>query len=321
MTNSDFHGGASSQSVRIDQLGLKSPWFVVGWPGIGGVASHVIQQLDHLFESDHAEVVVADSSFEIEHILIRDGISFPGPLPRLPFRTVRSGGDHDLVLFLPERQPVNGGLELCRRVMAAAISFGVERVVTFAAMTSTIDPQATPSTTFCTPCALTSTDLLNRGMTPMDHGSVKGLNGLMLLAAQEAGIPSQCLIGEISNWGLQLPSPKTSKILLENFGTLIGRSFDLKYMDKQIEVIEEYLIEQKQATLAQFAAEHGQFASADEVQQDDYLATSELDNLEGLFSAAISDKTKTAVLKAELDRLGVFSRFEDRFLDLFRECS
>lgn len=321
MSNSDFHGGTASQSVRIDQLGLKSPWFVVGWPGIGGVASHVIQQLDHLFESNHAEVVVADSTFEIEHILIRDGISFPGPLPRLPFRTVKSGGDHDLVLFLPERQPMTGGLELCRRVMAAALSFEVERVVTFAAMTSTIEPQATPSTTFCTPCALTSADLLNRGNIPMDHGSVKGLNGLMLLAAQEAGIPSQCMIGEISNWGLQLPSPKTSKVLLENFGTLIGRSFDLTYMDKQIEVIEEYLIEQKQATLAQFAAEHGQYPSSDRSDQDDYLASSEIDNIESLFSAAISDKTKTAVLKVELDRLGVFSRFEDRFLDLFRECS
>ncbi|HIO65087.1 MAG TPA: hypothetical protein EYN40_00215 [Planctomycetes bacterium] len=321
MTNSEFHVGSSNSSLRDEKQGLKSPWFVVGWPGIGGVASHVIQQLDFLFQSHHAEVVVPDPSFEIEDILVRDGISFPGPLPRLPFRTVISGGDHDLVLFMPERQPSQGGVELCRRVMSAALSFGVERVVTFAAATAAIDPEATPKISFCTPCALTSTDLLQRGISPMKHGSVRGLNGLMLLAAQEAGIPSQCLIGEISNWGLQLPSPKTSKVLVEIFGTLLGRSFDLEYMNKQIGVIEGYLIEQKNLTLAQFAADHGPFETVDEFSDEELLGASDRDNLESLFTAAMSDKTKTAVLKAELDRLGVFSKFEDRFLDLFRECS
>ena len=312
MMNSEFTGGKS---------GLKSPWLVVGWPGIGGVASHVIQQLDHLYESSHAEVVVADPTFEIEDIVIRDGISFPGPLPRLPFRTVITGADHDLVLFLPERQPQLGGMALCRRVVTAALSFEVERVITFAAITAAIDPKATPNTNFCTPCALTSENMIQRGMIPMEHGTVTGLNGLMLIAAQEAGVPSQCLIGEICNWGIQLPSPKTSKVLLENFGLLIGRKFDLEYMNKQIDVIEGYMVEHKKMTLQQFSEEQGFFDGVEEVDDQVQLSPFDRSNLESLFATASSDKTKTPVLKAELDRLGVFSKFEDRFLDLFRECS
>ncbi len=310
--NLEFNNGKSA---------LNSPWLIVGWPGIGGVASHVIQQLDHLLESAHAEVVVADPTFEIEDIVVRDGISFPGPLPRLPFRTVITGGEHDLVLFLPERQPQLGGMALCRRVVAAALSFGIERVITFAAITAAIDPEATPSTSFCTPCALTSEDLIQRGMLPMQHGSVKGLNGLMLIAAHEAGIPSQCMIGEIANWGIQLPSPKTSKVLLENFGMLLGRKFDLEYMNKQIVVIESYMVEHKKLTLQQFSGDHGIYEEVEDIEYNGQLNASDRNSIESLFGAAATDKAKTAVLKSELDRLGVFSRFEDRFLDLFRECS
>jgi predicted ATP-grasp superfamily ATP-dependent carboligase len=310
-----------SSEFSSGRPGLKSPWLIVGWPGIGGVASHVIQQLDFLYESTHAEVVVADPTFEIEDIVVRDGISFPGPLPRLPFRTVISGGDHDLVLFLPERQPQLGGMALCRRVVTAALSFGIERVITFAAITAAIDPEATPKINFCTPCSLTSADMIQRGITPMPHGSVRGLNGLMLIAAQEAGVPSQCLIGEICNWGLQLPSPKTSKVLMESFGLLLGKKFNLEYMNKQIDVIEAYMVEHKQQTLNQFSEDHGPYEMAEDVAAENHLGTIDRNNLETLFAAASIDKTKTAVLKAELDRLGEFSNFEDRFLDLFRECS
>ena len=40
--------------------------------------------------------------------------------------------------------------------------------------------------------------------------------------------------------------------------------------------------------------------------------------IEGLFRQAARDRTKALELKAELDRLGVFSDYEDRFLDLFK---
>jgi hypothetical protein len=43
--------------------------------------------------------------------------------------------------------------------------------------------------------------------------------------------------------------------------------------------------------------------------------------LECLFSEAEQDRSRAYELKAELDRLGVFKDYEDRFLDLFKKQS
>jgi hypothetical protein len=40
--------------------------------------------------------------------------------------------------------------------------------------------------------------------------------------------------------------------------------------------------------------------------------------IESLFKRAANDRSKAYELKAELDRLDVFHRYEDRFLELFR---
>ena len=41
--------------------------------------------------------------------------------------------------------------------------------------------------------------------------------------------------------------------------------------------------------------------------------------IEQLFERAAADRSRAYELKNELDRLGVFKDYEDRFLDLFRE--
>jgi hypothetical protein len=51
------------------------------------------------------------------------------------------------------------------------------------------------------------------------------------------------------------------------------------------------------------------------------LAAGDRRRIETLFSEAERDRSRALALKAELDRLGVFERYEDRFLDLFRSGS
>ena len=41
--------------------------------------------------------------------------------------------------------------------------------------------------------------------------------------------------------------------------------------------------------------------------------------IENLFAAAAKDRSQAFELKQELDRLGVFKDYEDRFLDLFQK--
>ena len=41
--------------------------------------------------------------------------------------------------------------------------------------------------------------------------------------------------------------------------------------------------------------------------------------IEQLFEQSVQDRSRAFELKSELDRLGVFKDYEDRFLDLFRK--
>ena len=49
------------------------------------------------------------------------------------------------------------------------------------------------------------------------------------------------------------------------------------------------------------------------------LAARDRRQIEDLFRRAEQDRSGALELKAELDRLGVFKEFEDRFLDLFKQ--
>ena len=59
-------------------------------------------------------------------------------------------------------------------------------------------------------------------------------------------------------------------------------------------------------------------ASAPEPVEEDRLTAADQTRIDRLFEQAGSDRSKAFELKQELDRLGVFKEYEDRFLDLFK---
>jgi hypothetical protein len=147
---------------------------------------------------------------------------------------------------------------------------------------------------------------------PILEGKIKGMNGLMLLAAQEQGLPAVCLVGEVPSQGLQMLNPKTTKALLRVFLHLTGAQLDLSYMDKNIQVHEEYMLElmsTMSGTIIKSEFHEVEYSKAENAK------------LEQLFQEAAIDRNSAMFLKSELDRLGLYLQFEDRFLDLFRDCS
>ena len=315
-----------SFASRVRDPSFQDLWLVVGWPGVGGVAAAAVQAIHHELGSSLVDAIEPDPTFEVEDIRVRAGVCFPGPLPRLSFRAVRTGVGQDLLLFIPDRQPDQQGLSLCRRVLRAAFAMGVRKVVTFAALTSTIAPEATPEVYYCSPDPPMQEEMRSKGVNPMESGTVRGLNGLMLLAAQELGIPSVCLISEIPTWGIQMPNPKTAKALATTLATILGMKFPMAHLDPQIEAIEECMIEMRGASDQRLRGLLDQGLIEREIPapsspMDEPLTTNDAERLESLFTEATLDRSRSMALKVELDRLGVFPEYEDRFLDLFRECS
>jgi hypothetical protein len=58
---------------------------------------------------------------------------------------------------------------------------------------------------------------------------------------------------------------------------------------------------------------------ATETAVDEQTSPADRDGIETLFEQAEKDHSKAFELKQELDRLGLFKEYEDRFLDLFKK--
>lgn len=317
--------GILMSSQGDSELGIrpiKPKVLAVGWPGVCGVASQVIQKLDQGFGAKTIECDDVESPFEVEEVIVRDGIIFPGRVPSMKFRSALLGGSHGLLLFQPERQPEVGGLALCRSVLKTAMAQGVEKVVTFAAQPSTIDPRLIPRVRYCTTSTEVSKEMSGMGFQPLAEGKVKGLNGLMLLAAQQVGLPATCLIGEVPTVGLQMLNPKTTKILLETFLGISGMKLDLSHMDSIIQVHQDYMVELASPSEENAGFSKGDFKTGSGAEfAPTPVSLDALAAVEALFHEADNDRANALFLKSELDRLGLYSEYEDRFLDLFRECS
>ena len=79
----------------------------------------------------------------------------------------------------------------------------------------------------------------------------------------------------------------------------------------------ELLVQMQQAIEQQAPAEE---ESAVQEPDEEGLGPDDEQRIEQLFEQAKQDRASAYELKRELDRLGVFKEYEDRFLDLFKKA-
>jgi hypothetical protein len=261
--------------------------------------------------------------FDIDHVEVKDGLVQPGKRPKNRFFVWNDPNHrHDLVVFVGEAQPPAGKYPFCRQLIAFARNLGVERVFTFAAMATQMNPEH-ESRVFA---AATDEDNLNElkrlEMTILEDGNIGGLNGVLLAAAAEVGLQGACLLGEMPHIFAQLPFPKASNAILEVFSIVADIELDLTELAEQAKVIEEQLGE----LLARVEEQIGDRPAAGEEEgylpepvEEPAIPDADQNRIEDLFALAKNDKSKAFELKRELDRMGLFKEYEDRFLDLFKK--
>lgn len=323
---------------------LKEPWLVAVWPGMGSVAlgagSYLVEKLGAtpLLELDAKEF------FDIEKVEVRKGVAQPGRTPKSSFFGWKSPADgRDLVIFVGEAQPANRGFEFCGRLLDHAIGFGVKRIFTFAAMATPMHPSADAKVF----AVANERPLLEEvrsfeGVTILGEGEISGMNGVLLAAAAERSLPGTCLLGELPFFAIGVPNPKASLAVLRVFTSLASVELDFDELKSHAGAVERGLVDllermnraspsrgeeqegEQSFTLPTFAKGEAEEESASEREQDkERERERELDpaarrRIEELFERARRDRAVAVELKNELDRLGVFKRFEDRFLDLFK---
>lgn len=306
-----------------EKLKLNHPWLVAVWPGMGNVALNAgIYLLAKLGMNVLAEMEAGDL-FDVDHIEVKAGIVQIGRLPRNRFFVwVDPKKNHDLVVFLGEAQPPMGKFPFCRQLIAYAREIGVERVFTFAAMATQMHPEHRARVFGAATNEQNLGELKRLELEVLEDGNIGGLNGVLLGAAVESGLQGACLLGEMPHIFSQLPFPKASLGILEVFIAMSGIELDLAELSEQAKAAEEQLGE----LLAKVEQAYGrQMESSDEEStaervEEEKLAPSDRERIESLFEQSARDRTKAFELKQELDRLGVFKDYEDRFLDLFKRA-
>lgn len=313
-------------------LNVNQHWLVAAWPGMGNVAviaaGYIIQKLklQQIGELPRRE------RFDVGAVEVKKGVIAK---PRMPRNLIyQGGGTPDLpkmTVFIGEAQPSTGGYAFAQELLNKAAELGCTRIVTFASMASQLHPMAQPRVYGAT----TQEDLLDElsrlEVKIVEEGQIGGLNGVLLGAAAERGVPGSCLMGEIPFFAPGMPNPKAARAVVDAFALMAGLNIEVDELSKHAEAIDQTLLQmmekmQEQGQLgsnAPDAPEPGEeFGASNEpaTPRKPDIDDVARGRLEQMFAAAIADRSKSMALKQELDRLGVFKEYENRFLDLFKRA-
>ncbi|GMU20477.1 MAG: hypothetical protein AMXMBFR13_05740 [Phycisphaerae bacterium] len=320
---------------------LRDPWLVAAWPGMGSIALLAGGYLAQQLGAQPVAELNARDFFEIQNVDVADGIATPGRLPRSIFFEWRDPrGQRDLLIFVGEAQPTSNGYGLCQKLIEYAERRGVRRLFTFAAMATQLQLGTQPRVY----AGATDNRALREavgvhGVEAMESGQISGLNGVLLAAGGERNIRGTCLLGELPYFAVGVPNPRGAKAVLEAFSQMAGIDIEFDELDRQARSVEKQL-KQLLRQMHQAAGEAVEAAGlegasefeTDEDEDGDEPTEGEQEpqhppldpriqnRIEGMFDHAERDRSKAFELKQELDRLGVFEQYEDRFLDLFRKA-
>ena len=297
------------------------PWLIAVWPGMGQVAVSAGYYLMAKLEMRALAEVAARELFDVEQVEVKAGLIRAGKLPRSQFFIGKDpSGQRDIIVFIGESQPPLGKYSFCKKILDFAAQSGVERVFTFAAMATNMHPQREPRVFAAATTPELLAELKQHGLQVLEEGQISGLNGILLGAAAEAGMNGGCLLGEMPHLFGGHPFPAAPLAILRKFAQLAGFELDLSELETEVESMNERLGE----LLANTEQELKTGESAEEPEEfeapalEKKLTPQQEREIDGLFLQAMKDKSKAYELKQLLDRLGVFSDFEDRFLDLFK---
>jgi proteasome assembly chaperone (PAC2) family protein len=315
-----------------DSEKLASPWLIAVWPGMGHVAMNAGFYLAAKLEMRVFAEFLPRELYDVDHVEVKDGIIHQVRVPRNRLFLWRDPeGKRDLVLFIGEAQPPTGKRALCRGLIDTARELGVEKVFTFAALSTQMRPEEKSRVVAAATEVSTLEEVSQADVDVLREGHIGGLNGVLLGAASEMRMPGICLLGAIPHLFAQLPYPGASLAVLEVFRELSGIPIELSELENQANKVSKQLsslltkmeggLHLAPPTADEDSPKEQDIAESESEDLEEPPLVSPKDNqiIETLFTQAKEDRSKAYELKQELDRLGIFAEYEDRFLDLFRK--
>lgn len=310
----------------------RNRWLVAVWQGLGSVALRAGQVLREALDMEALPDLPSEVYHDTDRVDIRKGLAAVAPLPRhrlFAWDNPAATGP-DLLLFEAEAQPVRDGMRLCRELVDLALARGCQRIVTFAALPSQMDPRQRPRVLGVANQRVLLDELRRDSIALLEQGQITGQNGLLLAAALERQVPAVGLLGEIPVIASAMTNPASTARVLEAFAALSGIPVAVDSLERQATVVQQRLVdllerftrgalpEALPVDLPDAAPASSARASVAARRAEDHLTASQRAQLEDLFARVAADRSHAVELKHALDRLGVYREYEDRFLDLFK---
>lgn len=308
---------------------LKKTNFIAAWPGMGKVATVVVNYLKDKLEAKLLGEIPPGNFFAPTDAVVKNQVI---KLPETPknqffyYKSAKSQGD--VLFFLGSVQPIpHMEYGFAMEILKFARSFGAKMIYTTAAAPSDMDFQDDPRV-FAVP---NNKELLRKLMEYkvhfMSEGIIAGLNGLLISIGGEMGMNGVCLLGEIPFYTAQLEYPRAALKVLQVLVKFLG--VDVDTVDLQLYISQK---EKEIAPVASMLMKGGgsgkrEEEDAEDEKEKEILNVKEkvpktvLIKIEKLFRQAEIDQTYKSkmILKEELDKWGIFDDFLDRFLDLFKK--
>ena len=297
-------------------IGLIEPVMIAGWPGMGSVALGVVDYLQRNLNAVKFAEIEVDPLSIIDSVTVEDGLATIVPTPKNIFYYTKNP---DIIIFKGEAQlPGHEGILLLEEVLELALKFKVKRIYTGAAFPLPVSHKDLPQVYSAVNKRALKVPLSRFGLVPMETGHISGLNGLLLGFAEKKNIEAACLLATMPQYAISLPNPKASLAIIEILHKVLGFKLDIEELNGYIKDMDEKMaiIEDKVKDVMAIEAKEPELHSASPKKVvPPYI----MEKIEKLFVEAASDKAKAILLKSELDRWDLYKRYEDRFLDLFKE--
>lgn len=302
-------------------ISLNHPWLVAVWPGMGNVGItagyYLMAKLGMTQFAEFSPV----GAFDIEHVEVERGLIRMGRIPRGRLFVWHDPDEkRDLVVLLGEAQPATGRYVHSQKLIEYVKDLGIERVFTFAAMATQMRLESESRVFGAATDGETLKELTEHGVELVEDGNVSGLNGVLVGTAAEADLSGTCLLGEMPHIFAQFVFPKASLAILESFKAISGFEFDTSELYEQSQAMQRQLgniLSHLERAMGSEERPSEEFHP--EPEPESRLSPQDEVRIEALFDESKHDRSKAYLLKQELDRLGVFREYEDRFLDLFRK--
>ncbi len=311
--------GRTIDTSEIQELlqNFQSPVLLAGWPGIGSVGVGAINYLRRMLDARPVADIDMREYFTAELVLVEEGLA---RLPDAPTHRLYFVREPTLAIFESESQIAGApGIELLGQVLDLAQAMEVKTIYTAAAYQYPISHKDDSQALVVANNPDTLKIVSPHEVEILQEGVVSGLNGLLLAFAEQRKIGAACLLATMPVYTHQMPNPKSSREIVRLLAHLLDLKIDMEEIDEAVVKMEASMDDmaiQIQTAMSQMEEDgEPELGQIDEERAPQYV----MERIETMFEEVQRDRTQAKKLKEELDRWNLYSFYEDRFLNLFKD--